>query len=60
MIQPGLDYGNHQATYFRVIYESKDVIKLKSFLASAIIASRQDLNKVCLLVGLMIRVIVVV
>lgn len=42
---PSQDTGQ-QTTYYRVIYESKDVIKLKSFLASAILASRQDLGKV--------------
>ncbi len=32
--------------YYRIIYDSKDVIKLKSFLSSSILASRQDLMKV--------------
>ena len=43
---PSLDHGQQHTTYYRVIYDSKDVIKLKSFLASAILASRQDLGKV--------------
>lgn len=45
-IRPLFDPTDQPSTYFKVIYESKDVIKLKSFLASAILASRQELGKV--------------
>lgn len=46
LIRLSFDHTQQQTTYFRQIYDSKDVIKLKSFLASAILASRQDLGKV--------------
>lgn len=47
LLRPSFDHTQQQqTTYFRHIYDSKDVIKLKSFLASAIVASRQDLGKV--------------
>ena len=45
-IRHSFDPTDQPSTYFKVIYESKDVIKLKSFLASAILASRQELGKV--------------
>ena len=35
-----------QETYHRAIYDSKEVIKMKGVLSSAILASRPDLNKV--------------